>query len=257
VKIYLVYSEAWEYLLRESNCRILYSYAGRDRGRLEPALPSGFPEILIDSGAYSLQTGRTTQWETNIKGYALWLQFILDKYPEVVGYFNLDCYARDAKRNLENQLYLESKGLKPIPVWHVGEEVEILDWYCNRYEIVGIGGNVSGHVSIHHQIRIWNWLVQRYPGQKFHYFGAGRSALRIFKSFRPYSTDNSSWLAPTKFGHMVVGNDVVLGSPEDREEIRKSRTRKDLELKRMIEFVVKLESEVERQSEPYQLILPL
>lgn len=169
--------------------------------RFYPDIPGGFDEVLIDSGGFQLQTGVA---EVYLGAYSLWLQFLLPKHPEVVGYFNLD--VRDPLVTLQNQFYLESEGLNPIPVWHAGSDpIEYLDFYCLHYPWVSIGGLASSSVTGKKALAsMVNWIMTTYPGTKFHILGMGISGTTTFRQHKPYSVDFSTWSAVARFGHAIV-----------------------------------------------------
>ncbi len=201
MKIFFVYSSHFGELLLRENCRMLINYpAARDFSKSHPDIPHGFREVLIDSGGYQLQTGVA---EVSLQAYGLWLQLMLPKHPEVVGYFNLDF--PNPYDTLKNQTYLESEGLKPIPVWHLGDPEEILDLYSDLYDWISIGGIASaGIMGKAGLARTINWIMSRCPNTKFHILGVGISGVLVFRQSVPYSVDFSTWSAVSRFGHAIV-----------------------------------------------------
>lgn len=197
-----MYSQHHSYILKEENVKVLINYPqARDMFQREPHIPSGFEEVLIDSGGYQLQTGTAF---VSLKAYALWLQFMLPKHPEVAGYMNLDIL-NDPIKTLENQFYMESEGLSPIPIWHDSEDTGFLDLYCEGYEWVSVGGLASkGGTGKKYITRLLAWLAGRYPKTKFHMFGVGISGSEAYKQIRPYSCDFSTWSTAARFGNRIA-----------------------------------------------------
>jgi hypothetical protein len=200
MKVYFVHSYHLEDILLDEGCKVLVSYPYcRDRNKDDPDIPSGFSDVLIDSGAYQLQTGVAEVW---LKGYALWLQFVLPKHPEVAAYMNLDIMG-DPMKTLENQKYLESQGLYPLPVWHAPDDMDFLDYYCGNYEWVAVGGLVSTGTSKKAIDKLLTVITARHPETKFHIFGIGISGVVAYKHIRPYSIDFSTWSTVARFGHGI------------------------------------------------------
>lgn len=215
MKVYFVYSKSYEKLLREAECRILINFATLGtKGKID--IPKGFPEIIIDSGGYQLQVGVATRLyaEGDVTGkkkfknpridtYAMWLSDILPSHPEISGYFNLDILG-DGMATLENQFAMEKYGIKPIPIWHLGEGEEYLDYYRNNYEYISVGGLIAGSASKKQLKQLTTLLNQKYPGPNYHYFGIGITGTSVFQEARPYSVDFSTWSNAARFGNQIV-----------------------------------------------------
>jgi len=64
---------------------------GSTTQKFVPYLPEGYSEIIIDSGGFQLQRGDVqVTMPISVKTYASWLNSAIKKYPEIVGYMNLD-----------------------------------------------------------------------------------------------------------------------------------------------------------------------
>lgn len=218
-----MYSQHHSYILKEEDVRVLINYPqAREMFQRAPDIPKGFREVLIDSGGYQLQTGVAF---VSIGAYSLWLQMMLPKHPEVVGYMNLDIL-NDPIKTLENQLFMESEGLSPIPVWHDGEDLAFLDLYCEGYEWVSIGGLASkGNLGKKYITALLSWLSGRHSKTKFHMFGIGITGTTAYRQIRPYSCDFSTWSTGARFGNAImldkkqIIKEVPL-LPKDRERLR-------------------------------------
>jgi len=136
MRVYLAYWSAMHKLLAELDCRVLLSYANpTDPDKKNPSIPNGFTDIMIDSGAYSVAQ-KTCGRDVTVEAYSFWLQQLLPHHPEVSVYANLDVVwggkawyidekderEWNPKKGLENLRYMESQGLHPLPVWHMGED---------------------------------------------------------------------------------------------------------------------------------------
>lgn len=182
-------------LFKECNVeRVLISYASI---RKENNLRIPFPDAMLDSGAYSVETGVE---KVSLKSYILWLQLYLKDYPQIKTYVNLDDLS-DPYLTLKNQQEMESEGLSPLPVYHYGEPEEILDYYCSEYEYVGLGGIAIGTMPREKLQKFWEYAYKKYPQNKFHIFGVG--TVQPFFYYQPYSIDSTSWNVGSRFGDLM------------------------------------------------------
>lgn len=175
---------------------MLYSYADV-KGAAKVNMP--FPDVILDSGAYSMETGGNAK--VNLEAYSFWLKNYIEDYPQIKMYVNLDDLS-DPQKSIENLKYLESKGLKPIPVYHYGEPENILEWMCENYSYVGIGGIAVGVMPIPKLTSFWEKDVyEKYPETKFHIFGVG--TIEPFFKHQPYSVDSTSWNVGAVYGDIM------------------------------------------------------
>jgi len=141
--------------------------------------------VLLDSGAFSAWSrGRVI----DIDEYA---NYVRIKKP--YRYFNLDVIGDSVATN-HNQLYLESIGLSPIPIFHFDEPFEILDSLARKHKLIGLGGTVGRSLQARK-----NWLSQVYarcPNVAFH--GLGVTHPELLESYPFYSVDSTWWLARFK-----------------------------------------------------------
>ena len=206
MEIYLAYSENYAHLLQRAEAKIIISYGRKHGSNQEVYLPPGFDNFLLDSGGY--QTAMKTQArDVLIRGYTMWVQFILDKYGEydkgglVKGYMGLD--TKDWEESLNFYEYMSSEGLTPIPVWKAFWPEEILNYLCDKYPWVAVGGIAFGGSK--QDLRdIWERVHLSHPKTKFHMLGVGVRGGFAFKTYRPYSIDVSTWSAPARYGMTIV-----------------------------------------------------
>jgi len=199
-RVYFSYNGAYGKLLKNHNAKILVSY-GTVRNSDIGKLLEGFIHVMLDSGAYQVHRGVVEA--ISVDSYANWLlRDVLPKCSHIVDcYANLDVIGGGGKQTLQNQKALESHGLTPIPGWHQGEDVRILDYYCENYPWVAIGGLVNTKTK---QLwKLFDWLHGRYPNQKFHIFGVGIDLLNYTGGFKAYSCDCSTWNIAARFGHLI------------------------------------------------------
>lgn len=157
--------------------------------------------ILLDSGAYSAFTRGI---KLSVVEYG---EFLLKWGHYFVGYFNLDVIG-DFDKTWDNQDYLESQGLHPIPVFHYGEPPEILRFMTQRYKRIGIGGMVPQSNSA-----LDKWLPtvfygkdgrEKYPQTKFH--ALGLTTKHLLDKYPWDSADSTTWLIGKKFREVMMEN---------------------------------------------------
>ena len=237
---YLVWSDSYGDILREEKVPILVNFATLsykvDLSHYELGyktagiiIPEGFDKVIIDSGGYQLQSGADCNRLPNVHQYGRWLaDYVLGKRPEVKGYFNLDIF-KDPVATMENQFILENEyGLKPIPIYHMGDDYEYMDYYYQNYDYIAIGGIAFGMAKNKFIMpRVMGMLHQYYPNRKYHLFGVGLTSTYVFKEFAPYSVDFSTWSNPARFGmQMIIEKGVIRErflSDEDREKLRNDK----------------------------------
>ena len=263
MKIYFVYSKSYENLLREANCRILVNFASLGhKGRIE--IPKNFCEIIVDSGGFQLQTNVQSTRNPSVDAYSLWLATeVLPYYPKIE-YFNLDILG-DGLATLENQFKMESYGLKPIPIWHCGENEDYLKFYYEHYEYISVGGLVAGSSSKKELRILMSLLTQKYPDRKYHFFGIGITGTSVFREARPYSVDFSTWANPAIYGNeIVLDPKQLLREVPLPNEIKDKLRGKDADkkllyqyLRESIERIKSLEETIESIHDPEHQIIML
>jgi hypothetical protein len=176
---------------------------------------------FLDSGAFSMRflakrwAKKTGQEESEfydspeyfhyLDAYAVFIQ----KYGSATDiYANVDVMG-DAERSFRNQLYLEGRGILPVPVVHFGDSIEDLDRYLDRgYDYIGFGGLAKWPADNDRQ----NWLDKmfdyicstpdRLPRVKIHGFGVG--GFYWMQRYPWYSVDSTTWLKNAAYGAMLV-----------------------------------------------------
>jgi len=160
---------------------VLLSFASLSRVHW-PSIPTGkFSSIMLDSGAFSaFRSGKTV----DVLRYC---QFIERNWDGIDLYVNLDVIG-DAGASSANLRLMESRGLSPMPVFHFGEDFDLLRRMRDNYPLVGLGGMVPRS-----RPRMLEWLstvFDKLP-HKYHGFGIGDTSL--ISTFPFHSIDNTTW----------------------------------------------------------------
>lgn len=160
--------------------------------------------LLLDSGAFTVwRQGR----EVDLAAY---IEFIKRHRHHLDGYFALDVIpgepgraptADEAKAATEqsftNLSTMQEAGLSPIPVYHEGETMGVLDTLVAQgHELIGLGGTASRG-----RPELVDWLLpifERHPQQRFH--GLAMTQKRIIEHLPFYSVDSTSWLNLARYG---------------------------------------------------------
>lgn len=104
----------------------------------------------------------------------------------------------DGVASLENNLKMKARGLHTIPVFHGGDDWDILMEYKKQFDYIGIGGRPRNKV-----IRT-QWLDQCFARVwpiKIHAFGCAQEDILMKWPF--YSADTASWHKGASFGSSV------------------------------------------------------
>lgn len=204
-----------------SSLRVLLSYHYYKKLDFSKFISSLAPlqvGIFIDSGAFSAFSQGS---QIVLKEYAEYLRACS---PLVSHYANLDVIG-DPAATLENQRRLEGVGLRPLPVFHVGEDFSYLERYCEEYDYVALGGMV---LHLRFKSRLMSWLVKCFrvaaaSPRKTGFHGFGCTNWDIVKTFPWRSVDSSSWGSGFRFGQVVVfdavrgtWHGVSLGDPKSK-----------------------------------------
>lgn len=170
------------------------------------------PSLYLDSGAF---TAWTRGKQINLSEYC---EYILTKIDRIERYFALDVIPgvpgmqptqaeiiAAAEQSIMNFICMRNQGLRPIPVYHQGEPLEVLDEYVGMgCDLIGLGGTYSrGRPSLVEWLKP---IFARHPNQNFH--GLAMTQARIIGSFPFFSVDSTSWLNFARFG--VEANKYLL-----------------------------------------------
>jgi hypothetical protein len=210
--------------------------------------------LFLDSGAYSAWSKGVT---IDIDEY---ISFIKKNIKYITVYANLDVIG-DPEATYRNQKYMESKGLRPLPVFH--STLEPYSWlkkYIDEeYEYIGLGGMAGGSISKKDIVPILDEVFEKYicdkdgmPKVKVH--GFGMTSLELLLKYPWYSVDSTSWVMTGRFGSVMVPRfrngkyvydeqpwkvTVSLKSPDIKEQDKHILTYTEMERKVIMEYFKK------------------
>jgi len=182
-----------EYLELMQGRRVMYSFVARRRSAWADL--SRFGGVALDSGAYSVWRRGAKVDLGEYADYCARLEGSLDWYA------NLDSIA-DWRLTLANQATLERRGLRPVPVFHLGEPWALLDDLAIAYERVAIGRGPG--MEFARVVSALDTVFTRYtdeegsPLVRFH--GFRMTDRRIMARFPFESVDSTTWIAGNAYG---------------------------------------------------------
>lgn len=218
--------------------RVLLSYLDK-----EQIVQVGKP-LFLDSGAFSMFT-RGKQIDINE-----YVDYIKAELPRFEIYASLDVIG-DWKASRKNTEYMESKGLKPLPVFHYGGPLKELQYLVDKYDYFALGGLVPLSKN---RAKLQQWLDYCFthikPLKKVHAFGiTGQSLTR----YPLYSADSTSWLINSSFRKTCEHKQGVVSVLYKESHLAptsknyKSHIFDDVEIRRhAIEEYIKLEKYITR-----------
>jgi len=185
------------------NYLISYFYLDGQAYRLTDEYSGMINELYLDSGAYSVATGRS---KISVTEYLKYLKLFGDRFHQ---YFNLDDRFDNPEHNQHNQKYLEDNlpqtAKKPIPVVHDNTDPfgEFSIYVNLGHDFIAIGSTIN--IPDETMTRIKN----TFPGVKIHLFG--KIALRELETGYYYSADSTTWSDAAGFG------DILYWDPDEKE----------------------------------------
>ena len=87
--------------------------------------------IMLDSGAYSAFTLKKS---VDIDAY---IAFVEENKSAIDYYITLDIHS-EGEASYRNYLYLKSKGLNPIPVYHTSTPIKYLEYYIEQTDFLAL-----------------------------------------------------------------------------------------------------------------------
>lgn len=164
---------------------------------LESYFAIGRRDLKIDSGyckSFFLDSGAFSAWNSNksinLANYINYLKLNKDKINH---YANLDEIGNPVKSQ-ENLLKMEAEGLKPMPVFHYGEDLKIFDEMRKKYEYIALGGMVPISTKV---LKVWldsvfERMCEKDGSTKTKIHGFGMTTLELMKRYPWYSVDSVS-----------------------------------------------------------------
>lgn len=194
----------------------------------QPAL-----RIALDSGAYSLYTSFSspkdnegeklaTKFDRRYANYEYFEGQDFKKYLEkYIAYLHerkeqYDFYVTvdvifNPDKTWEVLKYIESCGLKPMPVFHVGERLEVLKKLMNDYEYIGVGGlgqEITKQKYIPFADSVFRTICDSKGRPRHRIHGFAISASEILARYPFFSTDATSALLCSRMGGLMVPRPV-------------------------------------------------
>lgn len=164
---------------------ILESYYGMS----EIKVPEYCDSYFLDSGAFSAFNNDIS---IDVNNYIDFVKKNLDKIDVTA---NLDDISSGEISRLNYVKMLDS-GLNILPVYHMGEPLQLLDFYLDHTDYVGLGGVVKAHKE--QMVYFLDKIFTKYPTSKFHGFGV--KVRDLLKRYPWYSVDSSSPMVIARYG---------------------------------------------------------
>jgi len=234
MKIFLATNPYFLHILEEVNQKyVLLSYLFLSKGnqdevedKLRELQDSGV-EVIIDSGAHTLQKGGEVNYESFFSNYLIWLKRMQDY---IYQYVELD---------IENIVGIEKvyewtakleKELKqpPIKVWHRWRGVSLWEQMAKENDFIGFSGFLvnpggGGEIPVNY-IPLFLNIAKKY-NCKVHGFGFTKP--NLIMRFPFYSVDSTSWLMGGRYGNIYYFTGRKMTS-RHRNVIAKNPSAEDL-----------------------------
>lgn len=180
-------------------------------------------KVFLDSGAFSAFTQGV---EINLPEYCEYIKRNIDiiEHNDGVGLYSVLDGIGDPQKTYQNQVWMESLGVRPLPCFHYGEDPRWLEWYMARYPYITIGGMVP---ITNDQLYLWldriwdRYLTDGAGRPKIKVHGFGLTAVGIMERYPWYSVDSSSWVQIAANGAIYIRKwgtiFVSKGSPTIKE----------------------------------------
>jgi hypothetical protein len=182
-------------------------------------------ELMLDSGAFS--TWNRGEPDLDLKAY---IKFIQDNKSLLFSYVNLDKMPgvfgakrtsreveTSAKKSYDNLQIMKSHGLKPIPVFHLDEDVKWFERYLKDGETyIGIspaGQNPASKMKL--MERLFVMICDSKGEALIRTHGFGMTASSILVKFPWYTTDSTTWALAAGFGKIPIPpQNLITGKPD-------------------------------------------
>lgn len=233
-----------------------YHYVGKQRYVDE--MRADGAKVFLDSGAFSMWTKGVT---IPVHEYCEYIE----RNRDIIRYDGDDMMASvldgigDPLQTYRNQLEMESRGVRPLPCFHYGEDERYLEYYLANYGYITIGGMV-GKTKEQLTIwldRIWDRFVLKGVGANIpRLHGFGITTVSIMERYPWYSVDSSSWIQGAAFGTIVHPKHGALSvsekSPSRHDKGRHISTLTQIEREYVYAELAKQGFDYERLSTVYE-----
>ncbi len=181
---------------REEVPWLLESYHYLNNDRMARKLRDSGEQVFLDSGAYSAWTkGVTINLDT-------FCQFAL-KHKDLFTVVAVLDVIGSAEGTWHNQCEMEKRGIRPIPVFHYGEDMRWCEYYVKNYEYIALGGfGVANRPQVRQWLdRIWDkCLLDSSGNPRVKVHGFAITAVPLMERYPWYSVDSSSWVQIARVG---------------------------------------------------------
>ena len=184
--------DAWDWSKFQHSVLVSFHYrntvkhvkARVHEGKWRPA------NLLLDSGAYSAYNAGAT-----IDIDALCAETKDPIYSESVGLDVIGSHEGSKK----NAKYMKERGSPAMPVFHIGDPWELLDYYCQGWEKVGLSCLFGEKAK--ESLKFYDQCFARVWPHKFHSFGWTKRDMLLRYPF--HSADSSSWASAARAYRMI------------------------------------------------------
>lgn len=168
-------------------------------------------KVFLDSGAFSAFSLGVA---VDIVAYCDYIKRNID----IIRFEDSACMASvldgigDAQKTYENQLYMESLGVRPLPCFHYGEDWRYLEHYLANYEYITIGGMVpiSTPQLFYWLDELWGkYLCDGSGRAKIKVHGFGLTSVPLMERYPWYSVDSSSWVQIGAHGNIIMDGKTI------------------------------------------------
>lgn len=163
-------------------------------------------KVFLDSGAFSAFTKGI---EVDIKAYCEYIRRNLDIIENVDGALCASVLdgIGDPLLTYQNQMTMESLGVRPLPCFHYGEDERYLEWYVANYDYITLGGMVPiSTPQLYHWLdRLWDKYLTDGSGRpKLKVHGFGLTGMGLMEGYPWFSVDSSSWVQIAANGKVMM-----------------------------------------------------
>lgn len=178
---------------------LLESYHYFNNDKMARKLRDGGEQVFLDSGAYSAWTMGAT---IDLPAFC----HFTDKHQDLFSVVSVLDVIGSAEGTYHNQMEMEKRGVKPIPVYHYGEDPKWCEYYVKNYEYLALGGfGVANRKQMKQWLdRIWeNYLLDGSGNPRIKVHGFAITAIPLMERYPWHSVDSSSWVQIARVGAIM------------------------------------------------------
>lgn len=158
----------------------------KNKQSIKDCFPSYCNRVFLDSGAWSAYSVGAV---LDINKYILFIKEN-KKYFEAIT--SLDVIGNEIKSK-ENFIKMKKEGCDVIPCFHCGESFELLKFYADNCNYIGLGGMVN--VNYKQRRHFLSKCFQMFPdNSKIKFHGFGVTDIKLLLEFPFYSVDSTALL---------------------------------------------------------------